>query len=63
MQSIQWPAEVFTLPAALALNPAVPQLAVRKKLSAAIAAKTIVQVQKGNGKIQGTFQVVKNQPA
>ena len=56
---IQWPAGDFTLPAAVALNPALPQAAVRQKLSAALAAKTIVQTRKGDGKIPGTFQVVK----
>jgi hypothetical protein len=41
------------------LNPALPQAAVRKKLSDAMAAKAIVQTQKGDGKIKGKFQVVK----
>ena len=58
-QTIQWPAGDFTLPTAVALNPALPQAAVRKKLSAALAAKTVVQTRKGDGKIPGTFQVVK----
>ena len=56
---IQWPAGDFTLPAAVALNPALPQATVRQKLSAALAAKTIVQTRKGDGKIPGTFKVVK----
>lgn len=42
---------------AMSLNPAFPQATVRKKLSDAIAAKTITQTQKGNGKIKGKFSV------
>ncbi len=57
--TIQWPPGEFTLPAAVALNPALPQAVVRKKLSAALAAKSIVQTRKGDGKIQGAFQAVK----
>jgi hypothetical protein len=57
--TIRWPDGEWTLPAALALNAGVPQAQVRKKLSAAIAAKTIVQTQKGDGKIPGKFSVVK----
>ena len=57
--TIRWPDGEFTLPAALALNAGVPQAEVRKKLSAALAAKTIVQTQKGDGKIPGKFSVVK----
>ena len=57
--TIRWPDGEFTLPAALALNAGVPQAEVRKQLSSAIAAKTIVQTQKGDGKIPGKFQVVK----
>lgn len=45
--------------AAVDLNAGVPQAAVRKKLADAIAAKKIVQTKKGDGKIKGTFQVVK----
>lgn len=56
--AIQWPAGEFTLPAALALNAATPQAEIRKQLSVALAAKTIVQTRKGDGKIPGTFQVV-----
>jgi hypothetical protein len=41
------------------LNPALTEAAVRKQLSAALAAKTMVQTRKGDGKIPGTFQVVK----
>jgi hypothetical protein len=58
-ETIQWPSGEFTIQAAVALNPALPPAAVRKKLSAAMAAKTIVQTRKGDGKIQGAFQVVK----
>ncbi len=57
-ETIQWPSGEFTLPAAVALNRALPEAAVRKKLSAALAAKTVVQTRKGDGKIPGTFQVV-----
>jgi hypothetical protein len=57
--TIQWPDGEFTLPAAVALNAGVPQAEIRKKLSAALAAKTMVQTQKGDGKIPGKFQVVK----
>jgi len=57
--TIHWPDGEFTLPEALALNPAVPQAEVRKKLSAGLAAKNIVQTQKGDGKIPGKFQQVK----
>ena len=58
-QSIQWPDGEFTLPAAVSLNPALPQAVVRQKLSAAIASKSIVQTRKGDGKIQGAFLMVK----
>ena len=58
-KTIQWPAGDFTLPAAVSLNPASTEAAVRKQLSTALAAKTIVQTRKGDGKIPGTFQVVK----
>jgi uncharacterized lipoprotein YajG len=57
--TIQWPDGEFTLTAAVALNAGVPQAEIRKKLSTAIAAKTIVQTQKGDGKIPGKFEVVK----
>jgi hypothetical protein len=57
--TIQWPGGEFTLQAALDLNAGVPQAEVRKKLAAGIAAKTIVQTKKGDGKIKGKFQVVK----
>ena len=58
-ETINWPVGEFILQNLVALNPAFPQAVVRKKLSAAIAAKTIVQTRKGDGKIQGAFQVVK----
>jgi len=58
-EPINWPNGEFTLQTLVALNPAFPQAAVRKKLSAAIAAKTIIQTQKGDGKVQGAFKVVK----
>ena len=58
-ETINWPSGEFTLQTLVALNPAFPQALVRKKLSAAITAKSIVQTRKGDGKIQGAFQVVK----
>lgn len=58
-EPIQWPRGEFTVQEAVNLNPALPQAAVRKQLSAAIAAKTIVQTRKGDGKIKGAFQLVK----
>ena len=58
-ETIQWPRGEFTVQEAVNLNPALPQAAVRKKLSDAMAAKAIVQTQKGDGKIKGKFQVVK----
>lgn len=57
-ETIQWPAGEFTIQEAVDLNPALPEAAVRKKLSAALAAKAIVQTQKGDGKVKGRFQVV-----
>jgi hypothetical protein len=57
--ALRWPDGEFTLPAAVALNAAVPQAEIRKQLSAGLAAKTIVQTRKGDGNIQGAFQVVK----
>ena len=59
-QTIHWPDGEFTLDAAVALNPALPQAVVRKKLSDAMAAKKIIQTRKGNGKIKGAFQRVKS---
>ena len=58
-EPIHWPADEFTLDEAVRSNPALPEAEVRKKLSAALAAKAIVQTQKGNHKIKGKFQVVK----
>ena len=58
-ETIQWPPGEFTVQEAMNLNPALPQAVVRKKLSDAMAAKAIVQTQKGDGKIKGKFQVVK----
>ncbi len=56
---IQWPTGDFTLQAAVDLNAGIPQAEIRKKLAADIAAKTMVQTQKGNGKVKGQFRVVK----
>ena len=56
---IQWPSGEFTLPAAVKLNPTLTEAVVRKQLSAALAAKRMVQTRKGDGKTPGTFQVVK----
>jgi hypothetical protein len=47
----------------VALNPKLPEAAVRKQLAAALAAKTIVQTRKGDRKVQGAFQVVKTAEA
>ncbi len=58
-ETIQWPAGDFTLPQAFALNSSKPQAAVRTQLAAELATKRMVQTKKGDGKIQGTFQVVK----
>jgi len=59
IKTIRWPGGDFTIQAAVDLNAGVPQAEVRKKLAEGIAAKTIVQTQKGDGKIKGKFQVVK----
>jgi hypothetical protein len=56
---IQWPSVDFTIQEAVDLNPAIPQAVIRKKLADAMAAKTIIQTKKGDGKIKGQFQVVK----
>ncbi len=58
-ETIRWPEGEFTIEAVIGLNPALPPLAVRKKLSAAVAAKAVVQTQKGNEKVKGKFKVVK----
>ncbi len=57
-ETIQWPSGEFTLQAAGQLNAGVPEALIRKKLSAALAAKTLVQTKKGDKKAKGTFQVV-----
>jgi hypothetical protein len=57
--TIQWPAGEFTIQAAVDLNAAVPQAEVCKKLADGLAAKSIVQTQKGDGKIKGKFQAAK----
>jgi adenosylcobinamide amidohydrolase len=58
-ETIQWPSGEFTLPAAVALNRALSEATVRKQLATALAAKTMIQTRKGDGKTPGTFQVVK----
>ncbi|HSY17084.1 MAG TPA: hypothetical protein VK815_02065 [Candidatus Acidoferrales bacterium] len=58
-EAIQWPGGDFTLQQAADLNPSIPQAALRKQLADAIAAKTILQTKKGDGKIKGQFLVVK----
>ena len=57
-ETIPLPPGEFTIEEAVSLNSALPQAVVRKKLSDALAAKAIVQTQKGNGKNKGKFQVV-----
>jgi hypothetical protein len=57
-EPINWPKGEFTIEEAVSLNPAYPEIVVRKKLSAAISAKAIVQTQKGDRKTKGKFQVV-----
>lgn len=58
-ETIHWPDGEFTIEEAVSLNPAFPEATIRKKLSAGISAKTIIQTKKGNHKIKGKFQVVK----
>ena len=58
-ETMNWPKGEFTIEELASLNPAFPQAVVRKKLSAAVNAKAIVQTQKGNQKVKGMFQVVK----
>ena len=58
-ETINWPQGEFTMDEAVSLNPAFPKAVISKNLSSAMASKTIVQTQKGNGKIKGKFQVVK----
>ena len=61
-ETINWPKGEFTIEELASLNPAFPQAVVRKKLSDAMAAKAIVQTQKGDGKKKGKFQVVTAPP-
>jgi hypothetical protein len=58
-ETIQWPDGEFTIQEAIQLNRSLPEPVLRQKLSAAMAAKAIVQTQKGNHKLKGKFQVVK----
>jgi hypothetical protein len=58
-ETIQWPDGEFTIQAAVDLNSTLTEAVVRKKLSAAMAAKAIAQTQKGDKKIKGKFKVVK----
>ena len=58
-EMIQWPNGEFTIQEAIEANRGVAEAVVRQKLSAAMAAKAIVQTQKGNQKVKGKFQVVK----
>jgi hypothetical protein len=58
-KTIQWPDGEFTLQAAVDFNAGVSEADVRKKLAEGIAAKSIVQTQKGDRKIKGKFQAVK----
>lgn len=57
-EPIQWPAGEFTIQDAVQANPKLPEAVVREKLAQAIAAKAIVQTQKGDRKVKGKFQVV-----
>jgi hypothetical protein len=59
--TIHWPAGEFTIQEAVKTNPKLTEAVVRKNLSRAIAAKAIIQTQKGDRKVKGKFQVV--QPA
>jgi hypothetical protein len=59
---IHWPPGDFTIQAAIDLNSHVPQSEVRSKLSEGLADKTIVQTQKGNGKIKGKFRLANSAP-
>ena len=58
-ETINWPPGEFTIEEVISLNPAIPKAVISKKLSSAMAAKAIVQTQKGNEKVKGKFQVVK----
>ena len=57
-ETINWPKGEFTIEELAGLNPAFPQAAVRKRLSDAMTAKSVVQTQKGDRKIKGKFQAV-----
>ena len=58
-ETIQWPNGEFTIQEAIEANRGVSEAVVRQKLSAAMAAKAIIQTQKGNQKVKGKFTVVK----
>ena len=58
-ETINWPNNEFTLAEIVSLNPAFPEAVIRKKLSAALAAKAVIQTQKGNDKVKGKFKTVK----
>ena len=62
-ETINWPRGEFTIEEAVSLNPVFSQATVRKNLSDALAAKTITQTQKGNGKIKGKFSVASSSAA
>ena len=56
--NLNWPSGEFTLQAAVEQNSHLTEAVVRKKLSAAMLAKQVVQTKKGGAKIKGLFQVV-----
>lgn len=58
-ETIRWPNGEFTIQEAIEANPGVSEAVVRRELSAAMAAKAIIQTQKGNQSIRGKFQLVK----
>jgi hypothetical protein len=58
-ENIQWPDGEFTIQELVQLNATQTEAQVRKQLSAAMAAKKIIQTQKGDKKIKGKFKVVK----
>jgi hypothetical protein len=57
-ETIHWPAGEFTIQEAVKANPTLTEAAVREKLARAIAAKAMIQTQKGDRKVKGKFQVV-----
>lgn len=57
-QLIQWPDGEFTIQDAIQRNAELPETRVREQLAAAIAARKVVQTQKGDRKIKGKFRVV-----